>query len=80
MRMYFFSGVCDFEKDTCGFTQDQTDKFDWSRKNSKTPTPGTGPMVDHTLGSSLGKRQILHSLNKHQQDFRAFNLKKKIWM
>jgi len=52
--------VCDFEKDSCGFTQDQADKFDWVRYKGKTPTSGTGPLVDHTLGSSLGKRQILN--------------------
>lgn len=55
MLTYFFLGVCDFEKDFCGFTQDKTDKFDWGRNKGKTATPGTGPLVDHTLGSSLGK-------------------------
>lgn len=58
MLIYFFSGVCDFEKDLCGFTQDQTDKFDWARNKGKTSTSGTGPLVDHTLGSSLGKDKL----------------------
>ena len=62
MLTYFVSGVCDFEKNFCGFTQVQSDKFDWVRNQGKTPTSGTGPLVDHTLGSSLGKRQILNQL------------------
>lgn len=54
--MYFFpGGVCDFQQDLCSYTQDKTDDFDWTRLKGKTPTSGTGPLTDHTLGTGLGK-------------------------
>ncbi|ESO97870.1 hypothetical protein LOTGIDRAFT_152977 [Lottia gigantea] len=40
--------TCDFEKDFCLWTQDKTDKFDWSRKRGRTTSSGTGPVGDHT--------------------------------
>ncbi|XP_057298293.1 MAM and LDL-receptor class A domain-containing protein 2-like isoform X2 [Hydractinia symbiolongicarpus] len=39
---------CDFEKDTCKWTQSKTDKFDWSRQTGSTGSSGTGPKRDHT--------------------------------
>ncbi|XP_035690606.1 zonadhesin-like [Branchiostoma floridae] len=43
---------CDFEsRDLCGYTQDTTDNLDWNRHAGDTPTPNTGPSVDHTLGT-----------------------------
>ena len=48
---------CDFESPSiCGFTQEHggADKFDWSRDNQGTSSVGTGPTVDHTLGTANG--------------------------
>ncbi|KAJ7380810.1 hypothetical protein OS493_007192 [Desmophyllum pertusum] len=47
-------GVCDFQQDLCSYTQDKTDDFDWTRSKGQTPTSGTGPLTDHTLGTGLG--------------------------
>lgn len=46
---------CSFEQGTCGFTQDKTDKFDWTRDNGGTTSSNTGPAVDHTYGTNVGK-------------------------
>ncbi|XP_077077945.1 MAM and LDL-receptor class A domain-containing protein 1 [Siphateles boraxobius] len=44
---------CDFEKDTCSWTQMVTDVFDWTRHTGSTPTSMTGPSSDHTTGSGF---------------------------
>ena len=54
VNLYPTGGLCDFEKDFCIFTQDSSDDLDWIRYKGFTPTPGTGPSVDHTLGSQSG--------------------------
>ncbi|KAH3887688.1 hypothetical protein DPMN_011706 [Dreissena polymorpha] len=36
----------------CTWTQDRSDNFDWTRAQSPTGTQVTGPIVDHTLGTS----------------------------
>lgn len=42
---------CDFESSAfCGWIQDTTDDFDWTRHSGKTTTGRTGPNSDHTLG------------------------------
>ena len=48
-------GACSFEKDFCGWTQRQDDKFDWIRNSGRTGTLFTGPNKDHTLGNNAGK-------------------------
>ena len=49
-------GVCGFEQsDLCGYTQDKTDDFDWTRTQKATQSSGTGPATDHTYKSGLGK-------------------------
>lgn len=52
---FFLGALCDFQKDFCSFIQDTTDNLNWTRNKGSTPTPGTGPQVDHTLGSRAGK-------------------------
>jgi hypothetical protein len=47
-------GTCNFEKNLCGWTQRQDDMFDWLRRRGSTPSAGTGPTSDHTLGTSTG--------------------------
>ncbi|XP_055957692.1 MAM and LDL-receptor class A domain-containing protein 1-like [Patella vulgata] len=47
--------ACDFEDSKlCGWTQDKTDSFDWSRNRGSTGSNFTGPAADHTLGTSKG--------------------------
>ncbi|KAK3591928.1 hypothetical protein CHS0354_005147 [Potamilus streckersoni] len=42
---------CDFEtKDLCGWSHDPEGDFDWTWETGTTPTQGTGPSYDHTLG------------------------------
>ncbi|KAH9500040.1 hypothetical protein Btru_076223 [Bulinus truncatus] len=52
---------CDFEVDLCGWSDDLTDQFDWSRNKGETPTANTGPMFDHTTNSSEGYYLFIES-------------------
>ncbi|KAM4687798.1 MAM and LDL-receptor class A domain-containing protein 1 [Discoglossus pictus] len=45
---------CNFEDGFCNWMQDLYDDFDWTRIQGPTPTLNTGPMKDHTLGTSKG--------------------------
>ena len=54
------SGRCDFEYDGCGWKTSrnksiQLEIIPWYRNNGSTETANTGPRVDHTLGTPLGK-------------------------
>lgn len=52
----FQTDTCDFESNTiCGYTQDQSDDFDWIRDFGGTSSLGTGPAVDHTYGTKSGE-------------------------
>lgn len=51
---------CDFESDLCSWQNVKgTDKFDWARQNSATPTGKTGPVNDHTKGTNGKKHRHL---------------------
>lgn len=54
-------GACSFEDlNLCTWQnveEEEADDFDWVVKSGRTPTPGTGPSEDHTLGSSSGERE-----------------------
>lgn len=56
---------CDFENDLCGWTQDPSNNFDWTRQNYGTPTGhlGTGPSYDHTLGEGNAGKQVLFAVH-----------------
>ena len=41
---------CNFDRDLCGWVQDKTDTFDWTRQRGRTSSSGTGPSSDHTGG------------------------------
>lgn len=50
---------CDFEtSNICGYTQDKSDDFDWTRASGGTTSAGTGPSSDHTYGTKAGKYNI----------------------
>ncbi|XP_070565018.1 MAM and LDL-receptor class A domain-containing protein 1-like isoform X2 [Ptychodera flava] len=49
-RVAYTSFDCDFEVDTCGWTQDTADRFDFIRAKGYTASPHTGPSQDHTIG------------------------------
>ena len=47
--------ACDFENSQlCGYTQDKTDVFDWTRGSGNTDSYQTGPSNDHTYTNSTG--------------------------
>ncbi|XP_025087325.1 MAM and LDL-receptor class A domain-containing protein 1-like isoform X1 [Pomacea canaliculata] len=58
---------CDFETSMCGWNQDTTDNMDWSRLAGPTPTSGTGPLHDHTLGTSSGHYIYVKSSDPHKE-------------
>jgi hypothetical protein len=39
---------CNFDSGLCGWTQDKTDDFDWTRQRGRTNTVNTGPSADHS--------------------------------
>ncbi|BFZ16139.1 hypothetical protein BsWGS_19178 [Bradybaena similaris] len=53
---------CDFETSTfCGWSQDDTDDFDWTWSKGETPTANTGPRFDHTTNSPEGHYLFMES-------------------
>ena len=50
-----FLGTCNFEVDTCDWSNTQTgDEIDWLRHSGSTGNTNTGPALDHTTGSTSG--------------------------
>ena len=48
-------GTCTFEAaNICGWINDKSDNFDWSRASGSTASVNTGPRNDHTYGTSFG--------------------------
>jgi len=46
---------CEFESpNVCGYTQDVSDDFDWTRGSANTTSYLTGPPADHTYGTAFG--------------------------
>uniref|UniRef100_A0A669QU29 MAM and LDL receptor class A domain containing 1 n=1 Tax=Phasianus colchicus TaxID=9054 RepID=A0A669QU29_PHACC len=58
---------CDFENGLCNWAQDTEDDFDWIRIQGPTPTLNTGPLKDHTTGTSLG--HYLYMESSEPQEF-----------
>ncbi|CAK8696661.1 unnamed protein product [Clavelina lepadiformis] len=46
---------CDFESNTCGWTQMSGDDFNWLPHRGSTGTRYTGPPYDHTIGTEDGR-------------------------
>ncbi|XP_072296914.1 MAM and LDL-receptor class A domain-containing protein 2 [Eucyclogobius newberryi] len=63
------SGVCDFEEDSCGWTQDGTEDLDWVRQNGSSQNPG--PSSDHTTNTALGHYYYLPSTRAGQSHLTA---------
>lgn len=52
------SGVfvgCHFEMDSCEWKDVSVGQFSWQRDRNGTASDNTGPSVDHTTGTELGK-------------------------
>ena len=48
--------ICGFENDgMCGWTQDVSDQFDWSKGTGNTTSVYTGPKWDRTYETGFGK-------------------------
>ncbi|XP_066292880.1 MAM and LDL-receptor class A domain-containing protein 1-like, partial [Branchiostoma lanceolatum] len=61
-------GDCDFDTDVCGYQQDNTDDFDWTRQQRTTQTSDTGPSADHTPGSLIGSYMYIEASNRQPGD------------
>lgn len=47
-------GTCDFESGLCGYINDLSAEFNWTKNTGSTPSPNTGPDGDHsTSGAGL---------------------------
>ncbi|WAR02785.1 MLRP2-like protein [Mya arenaria] len=63
---------CDFENPTiCGYTQDQTDTFDWTRTFGSTVSQNTGPPSDHTYGTKNGYYIYIEASNPRKPSDKA---------
>ena len=45
--------TCNFDANVCGWKQDRTDNFDWSRFHGATQSGGTGPTTDHSASGGI---------------------------
>lgn len=45
---------CTFDTDLCGWVQDKSDNFDWTKRSGTTSSTGTGPANDHTTNTPSG--------------------------
>ncbi|XP_014680991.1 PREDICTED: MAM and LDL-receptor class A domain-containing protein 1-like [Priapulus caudatus] len=48
------TSLCDFQLDTCSFTNDATADFNWQRSKGQSIASGVGPPYDHTYGTEFG--------------------------
>ncbi|XP_035665473.1 MAM and LDL-receptor class A domain-containing protein 1-like [Branchiostoma floridae] len=61
-------GDCDFDENLCGYQQDNTDDFDWTRDQGSTTSSGTGPSSDHTTGSTIGSYMYIETSGQQPRD------------
>ncbi|XP_030832894.1 MAM and LDL-receptor class A domain-containing protein 1 [Strongylocentrotus purpuratus] len=62
---------CNFEQGLCSYTQDRGDDFDWARSQGSTETSDTGPVVDHTHGTTQGYYLYAESSNPQSSGDKA---------
>ncbi|GFN85250.1 MAM and LDL-receptor class a domain-containing protein 2-like [Plakobranchus ocellatus] len=62
---------CDFESGTCGFVQDNSDNFDWTRSTGQTATANTGPDNDHTFGNFTGHFMFIETSTPQKPNDKA---------
>ena len=67
---------CDFEVDTCAWTDTAPDGFSWTRRSGGTPSSSTGPSGDHTTGSGFYLFTEASGINNklHQLESPLFSL------
>lgn len=51
--------TCDFEDSDCGWQDMGTSTYGWVRGRASLATWGVGPHSDHTMGTDLGKWELL---------------------
>ena len=67
--------VCTFQEDLCSWVNGQNgvvDDFDWLRNSGSTPSYGTGPSVDHTLGTADGVYLYIEASNSYTKGQKAW--------
>ena len=62
---------CTFENGQCDWENDPAGDVKWWRRQGSTPTPNTGPTVDHTLGTESGHYMFMESSQPTARDNRA---------
>ena len=59
---------CNFEYNFCGWSQDSTASFNWTRTSGSTGSSNTGPKNDHTLGNSKFESPQEYSVQSIQSE------------
>ncbi|KAG9273992.1 MAM and LDL-receptor class A domain-containing protein 2-like [Astyanax mexicanus] len=62
---------CQFETDSCGWTDVSVGQFVWQRDHNGTTTANTGPSVDHTTGTELGWYMAVEASHGDQNSYAA---------
>ena len=60
---------------SCGWTQDGSDDFDWTRASGSTASYRTGPPFDHTYGTNKGKQSSVTTKGRLAGNFDLFKIK-----
>ncbi|KAH9500542.1 hypothetical protein Btru_072226, partial [Bulinus truncatus] len=59
---------CNFEIDFCGWIQDTTDNFNWTRSQGPAGSTQTGPIIDHTVGNDQGWYIFVEEGEQYEND------------
>jgi hypothetical protein len=63
-----FEDECDFESDLCQFENVvDVNYYTWTRGRNGTDTLGTGPSIDHTLGTQYGYYLFIETSNPKKE-------------
>lgn len=54
-------GACNFEANFCNWEQSNDDNFEWSLGNNGTSSSGTGPSLDHSTNTQLGRYAFIEA-------------------